>query len=70
MLTEKVIIEGKEYQVSAATYKMLREAVNELHISIKNYNNQVKEESDVTPPPAPLPQQKTKRARAKRSKKV
>lgn len=64
MITQKVQIEGKEYEVSAATYKMLQEAVDQLKISVKNYNL-VKEE--LAPPvatvlaPKPVPARKGKK---------
>lgn len=63
MITQKVNIHGIDYEVSAATYKMLQEAVEQLEISVKNYNL-VKEE--LAPPvaialaPKPVPSRKKK----------
>lgn len=50
MLTEKVIVNGIEYQVSAHTYKMLKDAKEQLIKSIERYEQEH--------PSAPIPEKK------------
>lgn len=65
MITQKVQIAGVEYEVSAATYKMLQDSIEQLHISVKNYNALVSKDGLAYPvvqalAPLPVPSRKKK----------
>lgn len=65
MITQKVQIAGVEYEVSAATYKMLQDSIEQLHISVKNYNALVSKDGLADPvvqalAPKPVPSRKKK----------
>lgn len=65
MITQKVQIAGVEYEVTAATYKMLQDSIEQLHISVKNYNTLVSKDGLAHPvvqalAPKPVPSRKKK----------
>jgi hypothetical protein len=66
MITQKVNIEGVDYEVTAATYKMLQESVEQLHLSVASYHAHVKK-ADIAPEvqvalaPKPVPTRRKKK---------
>ena len=62
MLTEKVTVNGIEYQVSAHTYKMLKDAKEQLLKSIERYEQEH--------PSAPIPETSKKTTTNESNKKA
>jgi hypothetical protein len=66
MITQKVHIEGVDYEVTAATYKMLQESVEQLRLSVSSYHDALNEE-DIAPEvqvalaPKPVPPRRKKK---------